>query len=317
MFNPTLNNTDNKSRSTARLMAIAKSLALMAVLLSVSPAAFALADCDEEQTAAATAECDSHSTATTTYFLDWCGVADNGDVSFECCLFGHCYGGGIITGVLDSDGELPEDDDRGEPVEPPPSPDDADELLDDEFGFDDDDTDPTRTSEEPDAGPEIGACCLDGVCVDDLTIRQCEGDYGAWYGSEDCADLEAECASVDGDDTGIDPGSIGTGPGEGEFGLNEDDTGAFGYTIGDNDGTISFDAGGADEPDDEDGDTGIDDAAGPREDTPTTDPYVPLEPLPAGTCSTSGRSRGGLHFLIPLIFVGLVSGARRRQGIPR
>jgi hypothetical protein len=296
-------------------MAIAKPLALMAVLLSVSPSAFAMRPCNEAETSTASDSCHSLGGG---WSLGGCSATNDGSIlSVECCPYGggDCVYGDIYPYIVpDSDGELPEDDDRGDPVDPPPSPDDADELLDDEFGFEDEDTDPTRGTEEPDAGPEIGACCLDGVCVDDLTIRQCEGDYGTWSGSEDCTEVEAECASVGDDDTGIEPGGTGDGGiDDGEFGLADDDTGAIGYTIGDNDGTISFDAGGdEDDPDADDGDTGIDDAADPREDTPATEPYVPLEPLPAGTCSTSGRSRGGLHFLIPLMFVGLVSGFRRR-----
>ena len=136
MFDFTKTNLKSKASSTPWLIAVAKPLALAAGLLFLSPAAYAVEDCNEEQTAAATAVCDDMSTETTTFFLDWCRVS-NGQVESDCCTFGHCYGITITIGG-DSDAELLEDDFREEQADTPTSPQDADELLGDETGFEDD-----------------------------------------------------------------------------------------------------------------------------------------------------------------------------------
>jgi MYXO-CTERM domain-containing protein len=206
MFNPTLSNTDNKSRSAARLKAIVKPLALMAALLSVSPTAFAVIPCDEDQAASATAECDSWSTATTTFFLDSCGVSAGGDIAFECCTFGHCDGG-LITGGVDSDGELAEDRELaedgypGDPVDPSSTPDDADELVDEEPGFSEDDGD-TLGDDEGDTGRDDSD---DGDDEGDTGYADAgdmdTGDDGFDTGDADDTSADDEDASADDDDT--------------------------------------------------------------------------------------------------------------------
>jgi len=194
MFNPTLNNIANKSLSTDRLKAIAKPLALMAVLLSVSPAAFAVRDCNEDETVRAGDYCFGEGGT-----LGSCAAHADGSLEVTC---DDVPGGGTITVYLESDGELPEDDYRGEPTDTSTSPGAADELVDEELGLSDDDGGIRGADDgdtDPDESLEIGACCVDLSCIDDLTEDQCEDEeLGAWFASMDCADTHStECATLD------------------------------------------------------------------------------------------------------------------------
>jgi hypothetical protein len=316
MFNATPNKTANRFRSPATFMVIAKPLALMAGLLAVSPVAFAAPACDEEQTASATSECETGSTADTTYFLDWCSVSAGGDVSFECCTFGHCYGG-MIAGGSDSDGEVLEDDYRGEPTDPSSTPDDADERVDEEAGLSDDDGDIRGTGDgdtDPDEGLEIGACCVDLGCIDDLTEDECEyEELGAWFASMDCADTVTECAAVDPDPSGDEDELVDEEPGlsddDGDTGRDDDDTGDA--DIGDPDtGDDGSDTGHADDTSADDEDASVDD------DDTQADGAVDTESEESDTsagCSTVGQAGGGLMALILGAFLGLTRRQVRRS----
>lgn len=295
MFNPTLSNTENKSRSTVRLTAIAKPLALMAVLLSVSPAAFAIEPCDEDQMGAAEAACEEDFG----YLVLSCGVTSSGSVVAECCPFGHCYPGEHIVSVdLDSHEELAEDDYRGDPVDPPPSPHDAVDLIDEEPGFSDDDGD-IRGADDGDTDPderlEIGACCVDLACIDDLTEDECQyEELGAWFASMDCADTVTECAAVD-------PGP----PADADELVDEEP----GFSDDDDDGDTGddgFDTGDADDTSTDDEDASVDDDDTQSDGDVDTGPEV--SDTSAG-CSTVGQAGGGLMALI----LGALLGLTRRQ----
>ena len=194
MLNSNQKHTLNSPCSLTRITAIAKPMALMAVLLSVSPAAFAVRDCNEEETETADAYCWDGGGA-----LTGCSAHEDGSLEVEC------DGDGVIVTVyLEPGGELPEDDDRGDPVDPPPSPDDADDLIDDEVGLGEDGTD-TDAFSDPDLDPddpETGACCVDSTCIDGLIENDCKFELGTWYAGMDCSDVGAECEVDGGSDTG-------------------------------------------------------------------------------------------------------------------
>jgi len=300
MFNPTLNNTDNKFRSTATIMAIAKPLALMAVLLSVSPAASARRNCNEEEQSTGAAACDSFRTG---WGLDHCTVNNSGDDMFlRCCdpSGAICAEGGWPGDIWGIDEDTPIDDDyRGEPTDPSSTPDDADELVDEEPGFSDDDGD-IRGADDGDTDPderlEIGACCVDLACIDDLTEDECEyEELGAWFASMDCADTVTECAAVDPDPTGDDEDELV----DEEPGFSDDDddgdTGDDGFDIGDADDTSTDDEDASVDDDDTQADGDVD-----------TEPEV--SDTSAG-CSTVGQAGGGLMALI----LGALLGLTRRQ----
>jgi hypothetical protein len=258
MFNPTLNNTDNKSRSTARLMAIGKPLALMAVLLSVSPAAFAARDCNEKEMAVASDFCNKGglSVGSCSYHA--------GKISGDCCT---SSGESCVGYSLGTDGDiLPEDDYRGDPVDPPPSPHDADDLFDEEPGFSDDDGG-IRGADDGDTGRD-----------DDDDGDTGDGDTGR-----------------DDDDDG-DTGDADTG---------DADTGDDGFDTGDADDTSADDEDASADDDDtsaDDEDASVDDDDTQADGDVDTEPEV--SDTSAG-CSTVGQAGGGLMALILGALLGL------------
>jgi hypothetical protein len=185
---------------------------------------------------------------------------------------------------------------------------------------------------EPD--PDLGACCVDGTCIDAITEDECSHTFGTWYSLSSCIDVGSECETGDPDpDLGaccVDGTCIDA--------ITEDEckhlSGTW-YGL-----SSCVDIGSECEIVDPDPDLGaccmedecIETTAeecweelgsfyGPG--SSCEDEYVecctdpgttgPVDPTPTLTCSSTGQSRGGLRLLIPLALIGLVSGFRRRS----
>ena len=143
-----------------------------------------------------------------------------------------------------------------------------------------------------DPDPDLGACCREDTCIDDVPEDECK-DVGTWYPGASCDDLVAECGLDD--DTGIIDD-----PDLGACCLDEEciettaeecwvDEGAF-YGPGSTCDAAFVECCG--------------------DDTGTTEP---VDPVPYVSCSSTGGSRGGLHLMLPLALVGLAAGFRRRE----
>jgi MYXO-CTERM domain-containing protein len=143
--------------------------------------------------------------------------------------------------------------------------------------------------------PDLGACCREDTCIDNVPYDECK-DVGTWYPGASCDDLVAEC-DLDGDDLGaccLDEECIETTAeecwaDEGAFygpGSSCDDT--FVECCGDDTGTtVPVGVG--------------------------TDATVSVDASPAVSCSSAGGSRSGLHLMLPLALMGMAAGFRRRE----
>jgi uncharacterized protein (TIGR03382 family) len=154
---------------------------------------------------------------------------------------------------------------------------------------------------EGDPEPDLGACCREETCIDNVPEDECK-DVGTWYPGAICDDLTAECGLDD--DTGI-----FEDPDLGACCLDEEciettadecwaDEGAF-YGPGSScDDTFVECCG--------DDDTGTTAPVG-------TGTSEPVDAAPSLSCSTVGGTRSGLPLMLPFALVGMAVGFRRRE----
>jgi MYXO-CTERM domain-containing protein len=172
------------------------------------------------------------------------------------------------------------------------------------FGDDTGVTGDTGDTGDTGFGLELGACCVDGTCIDAIPEDECKSILGTWYGSFTCIDIGSEC------DTGTDP-DLGACCREDECIETTAEEcwaaqGAFygpGSSCDDEYVECCTDIV-IDEPVDTDEPIGTTDTVGTDE---------PIDPTPAVACSSTGQSRGGLNPMFPLAMIGLAAGLRRRE----
>ena len=160
----------------------------MGALLTVSPTAFGRAECTERQLNISETNCSDRGMI----HYDCYQNADGGFSSVCCEVGAPCDTGGGIVFHFESDGELPEDDDRGEPVDPPPSPHDEDELVDEEPGFSDDDGDITGADDGDTGDDGFDTGDADDTSADD-DHTQADGDLDT---EPEVSDTSAGCSTV-------------------------------------------------------------------------------------------------------------------------
>jgi hypothetical protein len=133
--------------------------------------------------------------------------------------------------------------------------------------------------------PDLGACCREDTCIDNVTEVECK-DVGTWYAGATCDDVEAECGLVDEnigacclDDECVETTAEKCWANDGSF---------YGPGSSCNDALVE--------------------CCG--DDTGTTGP---VDPVPTVSCSSTGRSRNGFQLMLALTLVVITTSFRRRE----